>query len=153
MVTVLFTLLPMLLFILYPFRCFQKFLNLFPIRWYILHTFVDSFYGSYKDGTQPGTRDCRWFKFASLFFISRFCMMFAAGYTESAMYFPTASMILVMVSLLFVIFQPFKGNMNHFTIMNTFFLLLLALSYTCFVGFGRALKPVSILLFLFISIL
>ena len=146
-VTVLFTLLPMLLFILYPFRCFQKFLNLFSIRWYILHTFVDSFYGSYKDGTQPGTRDCRWF--ASLFFISRFCMMFAAGYTESAMYFPTASMILVMVSLLFVIFQTFKENMSHFTIMNTFFLLLLlALSYTCFVGFGRALKPLSILLFL-----
>ena len=67
-VAVLSTILPMLLFILYPFRCFQKFLNLFPIRWYILHTFVDSFYGSYKDGTQPGTRDCRWF--ASLFFLS-----------------------------------------------------------------------------------
>ena len=54
LVFVLVTILPMLLLILYPFRCFQKFLNLFPIRWYILHTFVDSFYGSYKDGTQPG---------------------------------------------------------------------------------------------------
>ena len=144
-VTVLFTLLPMLLFILYPFRCFQKFLNLFSIRWYILHTFVESFYVSYKDGTQPGTRDCRWF--ASLFFLSRFCMMFAGAYTESAMYFPIATMILVMVVLLFVIFQPFKENVSHFTTMNAFFLLLLHVLYTCFIGLEYALQPLIILLF------
>ena len=72
-VVLLFAILPVLLLVLYPFRCFQKLLNLFPFRWYILHTFVDSFYGSYKDGTQPGTRDCRWF--ASLFILSRFSIM------------------------------------------------------------------------------
>ena len=31
-----------------------------------MHTYVDTFYGSYKDGTEPGSRDCRWL--ASLFF-------------------------------------------------------------------------------------
>ena len=55
MVIVLFTIIPVFVLILYPFRSFQKFLNLFPIRWYILRTVVESFYGSYKDGTQPGT--------------------------------------------------------------------------------------------------
>ena len=135
-VTILCTLLPVLLLILYPFRCFQKFLNLLPVRWYILHTFVDSFYGSYKDGTQPGTRDCRWF--ASLFFLSRFCMMFAGAYTESAMYFPTATMILVMIALLFVNVQPFKENYSHFTYINVCHVLLLALWNICFIGIRGA---------------
>ena len=27
----------------------------------MLHVFMDSFQGCYKDGTEPGTRDCRWF--------------------------------------------------------------------------------------------
>ena len=69
-IAILVAILPVLLLVLYPFRCFQKLLNLFPFRWYILHTFVEAFYGSYKDGTQPGTCDCRWF--ASLFILSRF---------------------------------------------------------------------------------
>ena len=129
MVMVLFTIIPVFVLILYPFRCFQKFLNLFPIRWYILRTIVESFYGCYKDGTQPGTRDCRWF--ASLFFLSRFCMMFAGAYTYSAMYFPIATMILVMVTLLFVTVQPFKYNTSHFTTINAFFILLLALLHSC----------------------
>ena len=126
---VLFTIIPIFVLILYPFRSFQKFLNLFPIRWYILHTVVESFYGSYKDGTQPGTHDCRWF--ASLFFLSRFCLMFAGAYTNSAMYFPVATMILVLVALLFVTVQPFKYNTSHFTTINAFFVLLLALLHSC----------------------
>ena len=132
LVFVLVTILPMLLLILYPFRCFQKFLNLFPIRWYILHTFVDSFYGSYKDGTQPGTRDCRWF--ASLFFLSRFFFALIYAYTENVMYFPTAAMILVIITLLFVTVQPFKEDSSHFTTINICCMLLLALSYTSVTG-------------------
>ena len=68
----LFVLLPVLLLTLYPFCWFQKLLNLLPVRWYILHTFVDSFQGCYKDGTEPGTRDYRWC--ASMFFIARYLL-------------------------------------------------------------------------------
>ena len=131
-VVIVFAILPVLLLISYPFRCFQKFLNLFPVRWYILHTFVESFYGSYKDGTQPGTRDCRCF--ASLFFLSRFCMLLAGAYAESAAYFKAATMILAVVALLFVMVQPFKENTHHFATINAFFVLLLALLHTSFIG-------------------
>lgn len=83
----LFTLLPVLLLILYPFRCFQKLLNLFPFRWYILHTFVDAFHGCYKDGTEEGTRDYRWF--ASLFFLMRFVFFFDCSlYSDSELVCP-----------------------------------------------------------------
>ena len=65
----IFVVLPIIVFTLYSFQFFQKFLNVFPFRWYILHTFVDSFQGCYKDGTEPGTRDCRWC--VSAYFIFR----------------------------------------------------------------------------------
>ena len=48
----LIVLFPVLLLTLYPFRWFQK---LLPGHWYILHTFMDSFQGCYKDGMEPGT--------------------------------------------------------------------------------------------------
>ena len=136
LVSMLTTILPMLLLSLYPFRCFQKFLNLFPVRWYILHTFVDSLYGSYKDGTQPGTRDCRWF--ASLFFLSRFSLGLAYACTGGPMYLPTAAVILVIITLLHVTVQPFKEDSSHFTTINICYVLLLALSCTSVIGAAGA---------------
>ena len=47
-VVILFATLPVLLLVLYPFRCFQKLLNLFSFRWYILHTFVEEFKAATK---------------------------------------------------------------------------------------------------------
>ena len=128
MMVMLFAILPVLLLVLYPFRCFQKLLNLFPFHWYILHTFVEAFYGSYKDGTQPGTHDCRWF--ASLFILSRLCIMLISAYVQDAMYFHFSAMILTMVAILFFSVQPFKENVSHFTTINTVFVLLLAVWYT-----------------------
>ena len=72
-VLTLFVILPTLVLLLYPFACFQKVLNTLPIRQHVLHTFMDSFLGCYKDGTQPDTRDCRWF--AALLFSSR-CFLY-----------------------------------------------------------------------------
>ena len=46
-----FVLLPVTILLLYLFRCFQRVLQVFPGRWYVLHTFVDSFQGCFKDGT------------------------------------------------------------------------------------------------------
>ena len=150
-VVIVFAMLPVLLLILYPFRCFQKFLNLFPVRWYILHAFVDSFYGSYKDGTQPGTRDCRWF--ASLFFLSRFCMIIAGAFTESMVYFKIATMILAVVAILFVMVQPFKENFSHFTTINVFYVLLLALWYSCVIGTsGASFSDLQSLIVLYIVV-
>ena len=49
-VLTLFIILPTLVLLLYPFACFQKVLNTLPIRQHVLHTFMDSFFGFYKDG-------------------------------------------------------------------------------------------------------
>ena len=62
-----FTFLPILLLCLYPCHCFQRFLNRYHLSSPALHTFMDTFQGGFKDGTN-GTRDCRYF--AALFDLS-----------------------------------------------------------------------------------
>ena len=119
----LFVLFPVLLLTLYPFCWFQKLLNLLPGRWYILHTFVDSFQGCYKDGTEPGTRDYRWC--ASVFFIVRYLLLFIAISLFNPAYYPIATMLLVIVAMLFLILQPFKENMSKMTQPRIMFILLL----------------------------
>ena len=120
-------LLPTAILFLYPFSIFQKFLNLFPVRWHVLHTFMDAFQGCYKDGTQPGTRDCRWF--ASMFLIVRLVIMVIGGVTESELYFSYATMVLVIMAILIINFQPFKANISHLSDVNAIFILILALWY------------------------
>ena len=67
-VLLVFTLLPILLLCLYPCRCFQRFLNRLKLNSQALHTFMDTFQGCFKDGTN-GTRDC-WY-FSSIYLITR----------------------------------------------------------------------------------
>ena len=69
----IFVILPVMILMLYPFKWFQNILNAFPVHWYILHTFVDSLQGFYKNGTEPDTHDCRWV--SSVFFIIRFALL------------------------------------------------------------------------------
>ena len=135
-----FVVLPTLVLLLYPFRWFQKLLNLFPVRWYILHTFVDSFQGCYKDGTEPGTRDCRWF--ASMFFLVHLTAMSTGVFSQNVNVLLIACVLLSMAAILLVVVQPFKRDVSHYTYINTTFMLLLALWYVCVVGLSQA-KPKS----------
>jgi hypothetical protein len=138
------------LFVLLPFRCFQKLLNLLPFSGtYILHTFVDSFYGSFKDATEPGTRDCRWF--ASLFFISHFCFGLAFYFLENVMIFPAYAIILTSLAILFITVQPFKETNRHFTNINVFFILLLALLFSFIIGLGQSWFKLQELVPIFVS--
>ena len=128
-VLVVFVLLPVLILMLYPFRWFQKILNVLPVRWHVLHTFMDSFQGCYKDGTEPGTRDCRWF--VSFFFIVR-CILFIASILTS--YFPIGSIVLTLFALSLIVVQPFKTKFSHYSTINAIYLLFLALWYAAMTG-------------------
>ena len=152
-VFVIFVLLPVVLLLLYPFRWFQKFLNLFPIRWYILHTFVDTFQGIYKDGTEPGTRDCRWF--ASILFVFRFILMLVSGCTLNATYFPIAAVVLILVAILYMEVQPYKTDMRSFTDINVTFMVLLALWYAALIGVSQSImkSPQTFILYGLISVI
>ena len=131
-----FVLTPVVLLLLYPFRWFQKLLNVFPFRWYILHTFMDSFYGCYKNGTELGTRDCRWF--VSLFYIVRILGFLIGLFTLNAMYYIIGSVLLVLFAILMMNIRPFKSDLSHYTDINVIFILLLASWYVIVTGIDIA---------------
>ena len=76
-----FNILPFLLLLFYPMKCFQSCLNQLKLSHIILHTFVESFMGYYKDGTEPGTKDCRYF--AAMFLLLRISFYGALGCTRN----------------------------------------------------------------------
>ena len=115
-VLLVFTILPILLLCLYPCRWFQKFLNSCHLRRQALHTFMDSFQGCYKDGTN-GTRDCRYF--AAIYLIARVAvhlsLVIASADTNSSLI-----ALLVIVVLLLSTFHPYKKQL--FNQLDTFLL-------------------------------
>ena len=127
-----FVILPITVLALYPFSFFQKFLNLFPVRWYILHTFMDSFLGYYKDGTESGVRDCRWF--ASFFFITRLFLFLAYVLLDIKLCIVVGLVILIIHTALLVIFQPYKQAVAHLNAINILSLQFVTLFFTIFIG-------------------
>ena len=123
----LFVLLPTLILICYPFQCFHNFLSCLPFRFYFLHAFVDSFQGCFKDGTEPGVYDYRWFSAVRLLIRMACCVVYAT--TLGSMYFIYANILLISVSILYIIFQPFKESTVKYPVTDSVFLILLAFTY------------------------
>ena len=120
----IFVLVPIIVLMLYPFSFFQKLLHLFPFRWHVLHTFVNSFYRCYKDGTQPGTRDYRWF--VAVFFFFR-----VLNYSIYSLCDSVASPILITLSIhllvmLLAAISPFSSAHAHHNILLIIFLQFLS---------------------------
>jgi hypothetical protein len=103
-----FNILPLLLLIFYPVRYFQKCLNCFKLSGVALHTFVDSFAGCYKDGTEPGTRDCRYF--AGLYLFIRLIGYIVYEATVTDFFYGIYGMVAIGILLLYAIFQPYKAK-------------------------------------------
>ena len=124
---------PTMLLIFYPFIFFQKFLNCFPVGWSnILRTFVDSFLGCYKDGTEPGTRDCRWF--AAVFLLCRIFALLIYSLTLGSTFFGCVIILFSLLAMLMVIVQPFKPAVAHYTKINATFTLLIALFFAAVIN-------------------
>ena len=124
---VLFTFvsLPVVLLFLYPFKCFQQFLSCTKLRSRVLYTFIDSFQGCYKDGTEPGTRDCRYF--SALVFLMRFIYWFIYGVTLNATFYALGLLAILGFSMLYTIFRPYKAKFGVYNTVETCMLLLLAM--------------------------
>ena len=122
-----FNILPILLFLFYQFMWFQKILNRLPLRLYVLHTFMDLLQGCYKNGTQPGTRDHRWF--SAMYLILRILAFLIFSSSHNAMFFIFGTILVLLFCNLLVCIQPYKEEYAHHTAINTVFLLVIALLY------------------------
>ena len=123
----LFVCIPTMIFIVYPFQFFQKFLSYLPINWYFLHAFVDSFQGCYKNGTEPGTFDCRWF--STLIHLIRLLFFVIYGMTLSMMFFVYGLIAFLVLSIAAINIQPFKKAVSRYPSTDTVFYILLSLVF------------------------
>ena len=118
---------PLVLLFLYPLRLFQRCLSKSRLRSYTLHTFVDTFQGHYKDGTEPGTSDCRWF--AAVYFLGRIIILHAIfGITQDVLCYGLTGISILLIVLVTAMFQPYKSiNVNNYHIS-----IQLVLAIACF---------------------
>ena len=126
--------LPVTILVVYPSKFFQRFLNLFPFRWYILHTFMDSFQGCYKNGTEPGTRDCRYFLGA--FFVLRILIFVVYGVTVNVMAFALITLMVIAMSTVAMATKPFKTPPTYSNMAFAAYLQLLAFLYAIILAFN-----------------
>ena len=127
-----FVIFPTLVLTLYPFQFFQRFLSIFPMHWHFLHAFVDSFQGSYKDGTEPGTIDCRWFAQLGLFIRLAFFVIYAL--TLTSMFFVYAVIVCVLWLILLINVNPFKKHVSSYLLTDSVFLVVFSLFYISILG-------------------
>ena len=103
-----FNVCPLLLLFFYPMKWFQKCLNRLKLSHIALHTFVDSFAGCYKDGTELGTRDCRYF--AGLGLLVRFSSYVIYEVVHTDVFHGMLGIVTSIILLLYVVFQPYKST-------------------------------------------
>ena len=133
---------PTIVLLLYPFQFFQRFLSFFPFNWHFLHAFVDSFQGCYKDGTEPGTFDCRWF--AVLTLLLRLIIFIVFSLTLSMMFFVYAIIAVVICVVLAINLQPFKKAAVHYPSTDSTFMILLCIFFIANIGRDIASREIHL---------
>ena len=109
----IFVIFPIVLLLLYPLRCFQR-------------VFMDAFQGCYKDGTN-GTRDCQYF--GALYLIMCIISFFVIALTLDVLGYAVIQFMLIVFAMLIAIIQPYKAQFAIYNIVDTVFILILALWY------------------------
>jgi hypothetical protein len=117
-----FVLLPFFLLLVYPCRCFQKFLGCFGFGFHSLRTFMDAFQGGYK--LTP--RDLRFF--SAYYLLLRFVILFTTGCIASVFSFTSSAFLVIVGGIIFAAFQPYKND--HHNRFDLLILLSMALLYT-----------------------
>ena len=102
-----FVILPFLLLVLYPFRCFHRFLNLLKLRCQALHIFGDVFQGSYK--LEP--HDLR--IFSAFHLLIRLLISFIFMLFHTLFAYPATVLVLFPATLFFAFFRPYKNEFHN----------------------------------------
>ena len=117
--------LPVILMLLYPMRCFRKFLGKLCCcrgrTHLMLQTVMECFHGYYKDGTN-GTRDCRYV--AGFYFLIRIVLCFLSAFVSEKIIITLVSVILVTSALFISMISPYKERHKMNNVTDALFLFL-----------------------------
>ena len=109
----LFVIPPPLILLLYPLRVFHTLVSRLTCRrWETggkIQLFLNAFYGCFKDGTEPGTRDWRYF--AGLYFVFRLTLSLLYSQSENwRLQYVVQQIISTVAVLLFAVVRPYKHD-------------------------------------------
>ena len=116
-----FVILPFLLLIVYPCRCFQRILNLLHLRCPALHIFMDAFQGCYK--IEP--YDLRYF--SAFHLLLRFLLLLLIAILRTPFLFPAAACLMLAASMIFALFRPYRNDFHN--VLDVIAMMLLALFF------------------------
>ena len=144
----IFILLPILLLFLYPCSCFQVCLNRTGCSCQLLHTFIDTFQGHYKNGTN-GTRDLRFF--SGLYLLLRVVVYASTVLSYQFGSYAYTTIIIAVLSVSVALAQPYKEYI--YNVIDSCFLIVTALLYVTIFPYifgdsrnaGVSLIPINIL--------
>lgn len=117
-VTLLCVIVPLILMLSYPCRCFHRIVNINHPEFYI---FMDTFTGCYRQ--KPSY--CK--SFAGIYFILRIVILIVFEVTPTLIYIPTISAVVMLAAILFVLARPYKKLSHNLT--DAIFLIHLAMCY------------------------
>ena len=117
--------LPMILMFIYPMRWFHRCLTRCNVNQELLRSFMDSFQGCYKDGTN-GTRDCRYF--AGVYLLLRIILFVAFGITLTGLFYAVITIIFIVMGILIITVRPYKQKYAIYNKVDAIMILIQALS-------------------------
>ncbi len=120
---------PILLLLIYQFRWFQKLLSCLHTNHQSLREVMESFQSCYKNGTQPGTKDLRWF--SAVPFIARYIVLLTYVFILESTFLPLAISIIIFIMIITVCILPYKKEHRTYIKMDIVFWGILALFF-CF---------------------
>ena len=125
----------------YQLSWFQRALSAMKLHSHIMIALMNSIQCGYKDGTEPGTRDYRWF--AGVPLVGRALLIFISATVINECYISVAIVIIVSIIVLTTLLQPYKYNLLKFAKIDITFWGLLAIFYALTADtFLTSFKPV-----------
>ena len=123
-----FVIMPILILIVFQFGWFQRLLSCLKLRHQLLVFGMESFQSSYKNGIEPGTRDCRWF--SAVPFIGRYGLLLVYTSILDATVIPFVIIFIFALMILTVLVQPYNSYNKHHIKMDMIFWGLLGIFFS-----------------------
>ena len=142
--TVIMVFLPAVLLLFYQNRFFQRCLFSCKIKCVLIHELANITQGYFKNGTTPGTRDCRWF--AGVYLLLRIIFI---AFSSQAYHNIAYQVVFIITSVIILGLRPYKKDRYNY--FDTFCLVLFAIGFASYI-YNRAFRK-SQWLFLTIIVL
>ena len=118
----IFNVMPILFLVFYQCRCFHWIISHSLLKRVNLQIVMDIFQGCYKDGTEPGSRDLRWF--SSVYFLVRIVIYMLKF---NLIVFVSCPVIALVVLNILVSLKPYKSQYSHYILFDGAGLILLGI--------------------------